>query len=594
MSKVLYTLIKENTKTKEVKENQDYDEIRFKKMNKDGWGIFRTVNEFDGKRSRDNCTKLNYCYCDFDIAKDDEELTRDQKDIRKLIALKKLIKKCEPTIVIDTSNGFQPLWQITDNEPTEDNKCLYEKANKGITEFSKTIGSYGDSVHDVSRILRKPGYYHMKGEPYMCNVVHQSGKKYLLSELEQIFPYSEPLVKQVEYVAGDNPTFDAIKMIPFRDIIIAAFAETGRPVTFDESGHLIDPVGKTTGTFQGRNGDRRYLASSSHDPVKGNEITSVADILDITYSDAFKWICNKFNIDEIKSKQHTKRLEKIKPIVEEDKRYTWGTTELNHSLAIIKPGNFIVAAAKSNAGKTTFVFNMACKNAALGHKVLFVSLEMDTCDILDDIGRKYAGITISEEYNKTTPDHKSKAYTRKKKELESIENLSLNGIRRDGNVKWDDIEDLVKEQSNVDILFVDNLDLISTGGEDSDNERQKKIVKSILNFTSFTKIPVVLIHHYRKTGANSKDMGMDEMAGSGKIRDGADRVIKITRNAEPDAPYPDKYRSTIYLQKGRGYPETMKDVYFIRGDFVDIPPSEENYYNSGALSSDEITNLLND
>jgi len=128
------------------------------------------------------------------------------------------------------------------------------------------------------------------------------------------------------------------------------------------------------------------------------------------------------------------------------------------------------------------------------------------------------------------------------------------------------------------IATLDNLDLIAAMPGESDTDRQKRIVKSILTFTSSSQVPLILIHHYRKSPADGKDKGMDEMTGSGKIKDGADRVIKITRSNNPDDVYPEKYRSNIYLQKGRGYPEALKDVYFIRGTFVDVPPPESEYY----------------
>jgi len=260
-------------------------------------------------------------------------------------------------------------------------------------------------------------------------------------------------------------------------------------------------------------------------------------------------------------------------------RYTWGTRELDTSLAIIKRGHFVVVAAKASAGKTTFVFDMAVKNARLGHKTLFLSLEMDEQDILDDFGRKFAGITIEEEYDYKIPKDKQALYDKKVKELKETPNLTIKSIRRSGDTQWEDIVQGVKEHGETDLIFIDNLDLIGAKDKENDLDRQKRIVKEILKFTSQTKIPVVLIHHYRKTGTNSKDQGFDEMSGSGKIRDGADRIIKVMRNTNKEAEYPEKYKSTIHLQKGRGYPECSKEVYFIRGTFVDIPPSEDYYYN---------------
>lgn len=583
----VYVSFDDKKRGKSPKTFYQKNESEFKKLNDEGWGIYFSVNEFYAENLKPGETmrqdkylkSLRYAYADLDIAKSGSGESRALKTKKKMDLLSALLKKCEPTMVIDTSNGLQPLWAITENEPTEENKARYIKILKGIVAWSKTVGCSGDNVYDTARILRLVGYYHQKEEPYLCDFVHKSNKKYSLSELEQIFPFhEEPKAETVPVSENSNPAFKAIEELDIKELIIKAFASVGRPVTFDKSGRMIDPVGGTTGTFIGRKGERDYLASTSHEPFKGNKITAVAEILKVDYSVAYQWICKEYQIDFkrlMREDQNKKVIEKLKTIPvkkEYPLRYTWGTRELDISLAIIKRGNFIVAAAKSGSGKTTFVFDMACKNARLGHKVLFLSLEMDEKDILEDFGRKYAGITIEEELDYKIPESKQRAFERRVKEIKDIHNLKIQSVRRSGDIQWGDIEEIIKNKGETDLVFIDNLDLIAAQDKENDVERQKRIVKSILNFTALTKIPIVLIHHYRKSGTNGKDMGLDDMSGSGKIRDGADRIIKITRNTDIHAEYPEKYMTTIYLQKGRGYPEAMRNVYFIKGTFVDTPP----------------------
>ena len=287
--------------------------------------------------------------------------------------------------------------------------------------------------------------------------------------------------------------------------------------------------------------------------------------------------------DFLKKKEKEMAKQKVSELKEEktprrdftnEKRFTWGTDILNHSFAIIKETDFIVFGAKRSSGKTTFAFDMAIKNARdLGHKVLFVSLEMEQKDILDDLARKTASVQISEEYDMYVPDYKKNAYNRRIDAIESISTLMFRGIRRNSDVTWEMIEAIILAQP-VDLVFIDNLDLIAGNRGESDYDRQKRITSSIMGFTSKNKVPIILIHHYRKSG--KEDRGMDELAGSGKIADHADRIIRVMKNSDPDSPYPDKYKSEIYLQKGRGYPECKKSVFFIKGTFVDTPPMIEN------------------
>ena len=211
---------------------------------------------------------------------------------------------------------------------------------------------------------------------------------------------------------------------------------------------------------------------------------------------------------------------------------------------------------------------MACKNARRGHKVLYISLEMEHDEILEDFARKYAGITIQEEYDYKIPDKKVLMYQRRLGELDAINNLYFEGVRRGGSASWEGILKLINKYDELDLVYIDNLDLVEGNRGESDIDRQKRIVKSIMNFTSKSRVPLVLIHHYRKSGQGT-DKGMDELAGSGKISDGADRVLKISRNQNPDAEYPENIKSVLYLQKARGYSEAVSELYFDRGTFVD-------------------------
>jgi len=262
-------------------------------------------------------------------------------------------------------------------------------------------------------------------------------------------------------------------------------------------------------------------------------------------------------------------------------RYTWGTQNLNESLAILKRGIFAIVGASRNSGKTTYTFDIACKNALLGHKVLYLSLEMGENELKESFARKYAGITVKEEYYYEIPPGKQNAFERKMNEINSIQNLFFRGMRRGSGKSWEDILDVINEFTELDLIFIDNLDLIS--GRNGENElvRQKRITETLMGFTKEYEIPVILIHHHRKKiGTTKKDHGSDELSGSGKIGDGADYIFKIERCVEPDAPYPLKYETKITQQKGRGYDDVgKKAIYFISGTFVDRPPLDYKTYN---------------
>lgn len=234
-----------------------------------------------------------------------------------------------------------------------------------------------------------------------------------------------------------------------------------------------------------------------------------------------------------------------------------------------------------NSGKTTFAFDMAMKNALLGHKILFLSLEMDETEVKNAVARKKSGMTIEEELDYNIPENKQLIFENKVAEINSIKNLFFEGVRRGGGLKWEEILDIIYKYNDLDMVIIDNLDLIEGERGENDLDRQKRVVKKIMGFTSEKRVPIVLIHHYRKImGKEGKVANIDDLSGSKKICDGADRVLNISHNNKLDAEYPAKYQSIIYLQKGREYDDAIGKVYFIRGTFVDEKdvPTFEDYY----------------
>lgn len=104
-----------------------------KEINKQGYGIFQTVNSFDltkpltdkTYRCEKYLSRLDYVYADLDIAKRNDGQTDEQKKIKKEAKLQEVLP-FKPTIVIETANGIQPYWAIKDGTVTTESKLQCE------------------------------------------------------------------------------------------------------------------------------------------------------------------------------------------------------------------------------------------------------------------------------------------------------------------------------------------------------------------------------------------------------------------------------------------------------------------------------------
>lgn len=277
-----------------------YDPDKLHELNTGGHcAVWATINSFKGASSRkvDEVTKLNGCYLDFDLAKDGDGSSIEEIEKRKDVALSALLElSVRPNIVTVTKNGLQPIWLIDEADISLTIKELHEHVNKGIIDWSKQYGGMGDSCFDIPRILRIPGFFHLKAEPFLIEsyLIHESKSK--LSMLAEQFPYDN-----YEQVKEDNAEVSKelknLNDVDIREIVIKALKEWGEPEAyFDDKARIVIKRG-VTGAFQGKRDDRQYIGSASHDIPSGNKITFVKRLLELKNNkEAYKWIKDKFNL----------------------------------------------------------------------------------------------------------------------------------------------------------------------------------------------------------------------------------------------------------------------------------------------------------
>ena len=163
---------------------------RLIRSNKQGAGIFVTVNETDGKgRKTKNIIRIRCIFSD-----DDDGFAGNFP--------------IPPTMTIETSPGkYQHYWMLKLGEE------LIQEQFKKIMQV--LVAKYGadSNAKDVARVLRLPGYYHNKNPdaPFMARIVGQIGQHFTATELMTAFPHVDYDQTQHKNKKPNNGTYQGHK-----------------------------------------------------------------------------------------------------------------------------------------------------------------------------------------------------------------------------------------------------------------------------------------------------------------------------------------------------------------------------------------------
>lgn len=157
-----------------------------KQYNAKGYGVFMTFNTFVGERRlAENVTEICFWACDIDGGNKEEQLERINS-----LAIK-------PTIIIESCNGYHCYWAAKDG--TVEN---YERIEKGII---KRLDA-DPKAKDPSRLLRMPGFYHLKdiNKPFLVKVHSANKQSYSEDLMLYYFAEKEKQKEKIDYTV--NPS----------------------------------------------------------------------------------------------------------------------------------------------------------------------------------------------------------------------------------------------------------------------------------------------------------------------------------------------------------------------------------------------------
>lgn len=162
---------------------------RLQDHNSNGLGIFFCVNEIDRNldpqrtRTSKMLKNIRAVWADMDTYVDEPKMDWPIK----------------PSIIVNTSPGKYHYYWLTNTTEVEE----WKQVMNGI---ANTYGSDANA-RDLVRVLRLPGFNHLKSEPFMSTVVHCDGYVYEWTDIKESFPPDLSTRITTNATHGEHRTF---------------------------------------------------------------------------------------------------------------------------------------------------------------------------------------------------------------------------------------------------------------------------------------------------------------------------------------------------------------------------------------------------
>ena len=138
-------------------------------LNAQGFGIFWTVNDFKGRRTKDRLNRINAWAVDIDVG--------TKAEMKAKIESAPLV----PTLVVETRRGYHVYWAAKDARPEHWKAIVWDRL---VPYFDAD-----KNAKDICRMLRMPGFLHLKDptNPFMIKTVWEYRVAYTEIQIASAF-----------------------------------------------------------------------------------------------------------------------------------------------------------------------------------------------------------------------------------------------------------------------------------------------------------------------------------------------------------------------------------------------------------------------
>ena len=230
-----------------------------------------------------------------------------------------------------------------------------------------------------------------------------------------------------------------------------------------------------------------------------------------------------------------------------------GITELDQLTNGLQNSDLIILAARPGVGKTSFALTIAANAAIDYHKnVAFFSLEMDGVQLAQRLLCSRAQIDQSKlRNNKLSPEEMRKL-------IATVAPINQAPLYVDDNADLGIMELMskardLKRKGNLDMLIIDYLQLMKTGGEENRAVAIGAISRGLKILAKELQIPVIALAQLsRKVEEKGRERPqLSDLRESGSIEQDADMVWFVERQFVRTHKDEDKYKAELIVAKHR-------------------------------------------
>jgi hypothetical protein len=430
----------------------------------------------------------------------------------------------KPSLVVESNHWFH-LYYLADKDLTEEE---FEKWNLGIREY------YNGDVkvcRDTARVLRIPGYYHMKWEKYMVSYRKDlwTKERYTVEQITKAYPYEEKKQEIKSFITHykTNDIWDKIFNLDQMELL-SEFSWSGW-VRWD----TIDFKRNSNGEYQiWVNGESTSCWIDQDHKIWSSDKwwPTIIQWIEWYYHGS---VDKKWLLEELKRKYpelEDKKIEKLKVNNQEIQielpklEFTRGEKGIDDKIWKLHRWSYVVLLWETGAGKTTFSTFIARHNK---NSVYYV-LEDKKENIIKRYALKYAHISKEELNEGRISEDKLRMFNYAVKEYNKA---PINMIDVWHSISIETLVASIKEQekNGVWLFIIDNMWKIIAEGK-TEAEQTKFISSELLSLCNDDNICIILIHHYRKKQNNMEWRWLESIRGSQKLADDATLVVEYMRD----------------------------------------------------------------